>query len=233
MGPVQTTIIACKTIVNEMLPFLSPDTTYQSVEPGLHLQPEKLRSALQAMIDDITAHTATIILGYGLCSMGVIGLQAACSTLVVPRRDDCIAIFLGSRKAYKKELNQEPGTYFLSKGWIEAGITLLDDLKKMQVRYGKGQAERLMQRLLQHYRRLAFIDMGYNNAEPYRQFSRKAARELKLDYREIRGTPEFLAKICNGPWDDEFVVAPPGHTVQLADFKLFLTIKQQRRIQEE
>ena len=97
----------------------------------------------------------------------------------------------------------------------------MDDLKKMQVRYGKGQAERLMQRLLQHYRRLAFIDMGYNDAEPYRQFSRKAARELKLDYQEIKGTPEFLAKICNGPWDDEFVVAPPGHTVQLTDFKLF------------
>jgi hypothetical protein len=114
MGPVQTVIIACKTIVNEMLPFLSPDTTYQSVEPGLHLQPEKLRSALQAMIDDITAHTATIVLGYGLCSMGVIGLQAACSTLVVPRQDDCIAIFLGSRRAYKMELNQEPGTYFLN-----------------------------------------------------------------------------------------------------------------------
>ena len=104
MGSLKTRIIACKTIVNEMLPFLSPDTTYQSVEPGLHLQPEKLQSALQAMVIDVTAHTATIILGYGLCSLGVIGLQAACSTLVVPRRDDCIAIFLGSQRPCKKEL---------------------------------------------------------------------------------------------------------------------------------
>jgi len=85
------------------------------LESGLHLNPDKLRGALQAMIDDITAHTEIIILGYGLCSMGVMGLKAAHSTLVIPRQDDCISIFLGSQRDYKKERGQEPGTYFLSK----------------------------------------------------------------------------------------------------------------------
>lgn len=219
MDLLRTEIIACKTVLNEMRPFLPSDTKCHSVESGLHLRPENLRSALQAIVDDITAETETIILGYGLCSMGVVGLKAAHSTLIIPRRDDCIAIFLGSSKAYRYELNREPGTYFLSKGWIDAGITLLDDLEKMKAHYGKGDSERIMKRMLQHYRQLAFIDMGYPDPEPYRQFSRKAARELNLDYQEIRGTPEFLAKICNGPWDDDFVVASPGCTVELADFK--------------
>jgi hypothetical protein len=125
------------------------------LESGLHLHSDRLRGALQAMIDDITADTETIILGYGLCSMGVIGLKATHSTLVIPRQDDCIAIFLGSRRVYKEALNQEPGTYFLSKGWIDAEITIVDELKRMEERYGKKRAERVMKRVLQHYHRLA------------------------------------------------------------------------------
>ena len=191
------------------------------LESGLHLHPDKLRCGLQAMIDEITAHTETIILGYGLCSMGVIGIKAAHSTLVIPRQDDCISIFLGSRRAYKEQLDQEPGTYFLSRGWIDAGITLLDEFKRMEERYGKRRAERVMKRMLENYKRLAFIDMGYQDQDKYRRYSRRAAKKLRLSYEEIKGTRELLAKICNGPWDDEFVVAPPGHKIRLEDFKLF------------
>ena len=214
----QMKIIACRTLIEEMQQLLPSGMQALTLESGLHLHPDKLRDALQAMVDDITADTETIILGYGLCSMGVIGLKAGHSTLVIPRQHDCISIFLGSRRAYEKALDQEPGTYFLSKGWIDAGITLLDELKRMEERYGKKRAKRVMKRMLQHYRRLAFIDMGYQDQEPYRQFSRRAAREFNLTYEEITGTTELLRRICQGPWDDEFVVAPPGHTVGLEDF---------------
>ena len=197
------------------------------LESGLHLHPDKLRCGLQAKIDEITAHTETIILGYGMCSMGVMGLNAAHSTLVIPRQDDCISIFLGSRRDYKKELEKEPGTYFLSKGWIDAGITLLDELKRMEERYGKKRAERVMKRMLRHYRRLAFIDMGYQDQDKYRKFSEMTAERLNLDYEEIKGTPELLGKICNGPWDDEFVVAPSGHTICLEDFGMVPAGEQQ------
>ena len=221
MSRVRTKIIACKTVIEEMQGLLPPDLESITLESGLHLRPDKLRSELQATIDEITADTETIILGYGLCSMGVIGLRATHSTLVIPRIDDCVAMFLGSRQAYKKELKQEPGTYFLSKGWIEAEITPLDELRMMEARYGKRRAEWVMKRMLQNYKRLAFIDMGYKDQDKYRQFSRRAAKELGLSYQEIKGTPELLAKICNGPWDDGFIAAPPGHTIRLQDFGIF------------
>jgi len=210
--------------MQQMLP---SDMEALVLESGLHLHPDKLRCGLQAKIDEITAHTETIILGYGMCSMGVMGLNAAHSTLVIPRQDDCISIFLGSRGDYKKELEKEPGTYFLSKGWIDAGITLLDELKRMEERYGKKRAEQVMKRMLQHYRRLAFIDMGYQDQDKYRKFSEMTAKRLNLDYEEIKGTPELLGKICNGPWDDEFVVAPSGHTICLEDFGMVPAGEQQ------
>jgi hypothetical protein len=213
-----TTMIACRTVIEEMESLLPAGMAVETLVSGLHLCSDKLRETLQARIDDITAHTETIILGYGLCSMGVVGLKADHSTLIIPRLDDCIGMFLGSRKAYSAELEKAPGTYFLSKGWIKAGITLVDELKRMEDRYGKGRADRVMKRMLQHYTRLAFIDTGAPDQASYRQFARKAGETLHLAYEEIRGTRTLLEKIANGPWDDDFVVAGPGRTVSLRDF---------------
>ena len=209
-------IIVCDTIIKEMLALLPPDVEYQTVESGLHLRPEKLRAALQTFIDESDART--IILGYGLCSMAVVGLKSDHSTLVVPRLDDCIALFLGSQKRYREQLSKEPGTYYLSKGWIDAGVNLIEEFKVMEERYGKKRADMVKKRMLQHYTRLAFIDMGYQDQEYYREFSRRAADELELFYEEINGTERLLKKMIHGPWDDDFVVAPPGHTISLDDF---------------
>ena len=209
-------IIVCETIIKEMMPLLPPDMEYQTVESGLHLRPEKLRAALQRFIDE--SDTQTIILGYGLCSMAVVGLKSDQSTLVVPRLDDCIALFLGSQKRYREQLSQEPGTYYLSKGWIDAGVNLIEEFKIMEERYGKKRADMVKKRMLQHYTRLAFIDMGYQDQEHYREFSRRAAEELELYYEEIKGTERMLEKMIHGPWDHDFVVAPPGHIICLDDF---------------
>ena len=46
--------------------------------------------------------------------MAVLGLQARNSTLIMPRVDDCTAIFLGSGAAYKQQVHAEPGTYDLT-----------------------------------------------------------------------------------------------------------------------
>lgn len=49
--------------MQQLLPSEMESLTLNS---GLHLHPDKLRGALQAMIDEITSDTETIILGYGL-----------------------------------------------------------------------------------------------------------------------------------------------------------------------
>ena len=119
----RTKVIACATVIEEMLPLLPAEMTYDILDFGLHLNPGNLRDTLQTTIDTASAEADTILLGYGLCSMAVVGLKATNCTLVVPRVDDCIAIFLGSRAAYQAQSSQEPGTYYLTKGWIEVSDT--------------------------------------------------------------------------------------------------------------
>jgi hypothetical protein len=215
-----TKIIACATVIEEMKPFLPHDIEYREMEAGLHLHADKLKDALQDIIDEITVDTATIILGYGLCSKAVIGLKAENSTLIIPRVDDCISMFLGSQELYKVQLRKEPGTYFLSRGWIHAGITLIEELKRTEVRLGKRGAEIVKKRMLQEYKRLAYIDMGHDDQERYREFARRAAEELGLYYEEINGTTELIKQMPKGPWDDKFIVAPPGYVISFDDFKM-------------
>ncbi len=212
----RTKVIACATVIEEMLPLLPPDVTYQVLDFGLHLRPENLRTVLQEAVD--AAEADTVILGYGLCSMAVVGLTTNC-TLIVPRVDDCIAMFLGSRQAYTHQARKEPGTYYLTKGWIEVSDTLLDEYERTIELYGQQRAERMMGRMLKHYTRLAYIDTGQHDQARYREYARRAANRLGLRYEEISGSNTLVKKMLYGPWDDEFVVARPGETISYLDFK--------------
>jgi len=211
-------VIACATVIEEILPLLREDVTYETLDFGLHLTPVKLRNRLQEKID-ASAEAETIILGYGLCSMAVVGLKATECTLVVPRVDDCIAIFLGSRAAYEKQRGQEPGTYYLTKGWIEVNDTPFAEYERLVERYGVEQADRMISLVLKNYTRLAFIETGHYEQERYREYARHTARQFGLRYEEIPGSTALIKKMIYGPWDDDFVITRPGDTISYADFK--------------
>ena len=110
MSQPKTKLIACETVIQEVRPLMPPDLLFHTLESGLHLYPDKLQNTLQEEIDQTPADIQRIILGFGLCSMAVVGLKARHSQLIVPRIDDCIGIFLGSRKRYMEELRKESGT---------------------------------------------------------------------------------------------------------------------------
>ena len=211
-------VIACATVIEEMLPFIPADVSHETLEFGLHLRPEKLKQALQEKIDQASSEADVLLLGYGLCSMAVVGLQARSAHLVIPRVDDCIAIFLGSCAAYKAQARQEPGTYYLTKGWIEAGDTPFEEHKRLVEKYGELKAKRMTGLLLKNYKRLAFIKTGQYQAEYYREYALDAADEFGLRFEEIDGSPALVRKMLHGPWDDEFLVIEPGQTICYADF---------------
>ena len=218
-SPSQTMVLACATVIEEMLPHIPPGVGYQVLDFGLHIRPDALRGALQEAIDALPETVETVILGYGLCSMAVVGLRANGCTLVVPRVDDCIAIFLGSDAAYKEQQRAEPGTYYLTKGWIEVSDTLLTEYERAIEQFGQTQADRIMRIMLKNYTRLAFIDTGYHDQARYRAYARQTAETLDLRYEEVVGSDALVKKMLFGPWGDDFVVAQPGETIAYSDFK--------------
>ncbi|MFL7870729.1 MAG: DUF1638 domain-containing protein, partial [Anaerolineales bacterium] len=140
------------------------------------------------------------------------------ATLVIPRTDDCIAIFLGSCNAYNEQIKKEPGTYYLTKGWIEAGDTPFEEHKLLIEKYGEEKAERMTRLMLKNYKRLAFINTGVYEIKRYQEYARKTAENFNLRFEEIDGSPALVKKMVFGPWDTEFVVVSPGETVSYQDF---------------
>jgi hypothetical protein len=214
----RTLVMACATVIEEMTPHLPPAIRSQVFDFGLHVNPERLRRTLQEAIDAVDETIDTIILGYGLCSQALIGIRANRCTLVAPRVDDCIAIFLGSRTAYQTQSQAEPGTYYLTKGWIEVGDTPFAEYERLVQRYGQEKAERILQLMLNNYRRLALINTGQYELERYREYARRTAERFGLRYEEIEGSDILVHKMIYGPWEEDFVVVPPGQEFRYDQF---------------
>jgi hypothetical protein len=171
-----------------------------------------LAAALQAAID-ASPDLDAVLLGYGLCSRAVVGLRATHCRLVVPRVDDCISIFLGSRAEYERQARGEPGTYYLTKGWIEVGDSPFDEVDRLAATYGEAKATRMIRLMLRNYTRLALINTGIRDAERYRAYARAAAERFGLRFEEIAGSPSLVEKLLHGPWDDDFVVVEHGGVI--------------------
>lgn len=214
----KTMVIACATVIEEMLPLLPATVGHRVLDFGLHTSPPRLRQALQEAINEASKTVEIIILGYGLCSQGVIGLRASDCTLVLPRIDDCIAIFLGSGSAYRNQVRSEPGTYYLTKGWIEVGDSPFTEYEHLKDHYGEERARRIIGIMLRNYTRLALINTGLYKLERYRDYARSAARQFGLRYEEIEGSTELVKRMIFGPWGKDFIIVRPGDTIEFEHF---------------
>jgi len=219
----RTKIIACATVMEEISPLMPEGLSHQVLEFGLHADPEKLRQALQAAIDQSESTAETILLGYGLCSRAVTGLKSETRTLVIPRIDDCIGIFLGSLDEYHNQHRLEPGTLYQTKGWIEASRKESKERSErhqaMVRRYGEAKARWLIKQMTKNYTRMVFINTGNYEIERYREYSRGEADRLGLRYEEIQGSNTLVKKMLCGRWDNDFVINPPGKPVSFLDFR--------------
>ena len=98
------------------------------LEQGLHDTPSKLKEQIQELIEKIETLNETlpdgrkfdaILLAYGLCSNGVVGLKSNKLKIIIPRCDDCMALFLGSQEKYLEIFNTYKGIYWFNKPWVE------------------------------------------------------------------------------------------------------------------
>ncbi len=200
------------------MPLLPPQISYEKLDFGLHVNPDELKKSLKRAIDSTQKEITHIILGYGLCSQAVVGLKTDSFTLVVPRVDDCISIFLGSSAAYKQQHSINPGTYYLTKGWLKAGDTPFDEFDKIVKKYGNDKARIIMGKILKNYTRLAFINTGTDLGMSHNH-AREMADKFHLPYEELQGSDKLVRKMLFGPWDDDILVKKPGEIISFLDFR--------------
>jgi hypothetical protein len=210
-------IIACATVAEELRHLGVGEERLTVLDFGLHVFPDKLKETLQAEIDS-TPGSGDILLGYGLCSNALLGISSSSHRLVVPRVDDCIALFLGSRAEHLRQLTDQPGTYFLTKGWVEAADLPYYEYHRMVEKYGEERARKVSRIMLANYTRVLLIDTGNYRMEEYRDFAKQMADLFELGFEEVQGSNRMLAGLLEGDWNEEFVVLEPNREFALDDF---------------
>jgi len=215
-------VIACNIMKNELLRFQTNGISFVFLEQSLHRTPQKMKGVVQEEMDKAENWEGDyIILSYGLCSNGIVGVKSKSHSIVIPRVHDCIALFLGSWEKYMEEHKKEPGTYYLTKGWIEEGKSPIGIYKEYCQRYDKETAEWAIKEELKNYTRIALVDMGVDLSETHREHAKENARFLHLRYEEINGSLAFFEKMLRGWWSEDFIILKPGQEVTQ---ELFLTL---------
>lgn len=213
-----TALVACQ-IMEPEIEALIRERSFVSafyLDQGLHRTPAQLAEKIQDIVDKIDGEFDRIVLGYGLCSNGIVGVKAHTAEIIVPRCHDCIAFFLGSPQAYLDDFHARPGSYYLTPGWIAERKDPLSIIEDEYVpRYGRETAEWAKREELKHYTHIVLVDTGTDNIEPMRQIGRENARFFSMEYLEIEGkSDEFFNKLAFGPYpEDEFIRLDPGQEI--------------------
>jgi len=230
-------IIACDVLNREISYLASQSKNYVDVtflNQGLHNTPDKLREMVQAEVDKANGEFPYnyyntcpnydyIIVGYGLCSNGIVGITSKNIPMIIPRAHDCLTLLMGSKEKYKSNFEKYPGTFWFSSGWIERGwqpseLKYAALLKDYTQRYGEDNAEYLMemeQNSLKDYKNAGFINWDcFQNNEYYRSVTKDSAMFFNWDFLEIEGSSCLLGNIINGEFhDSEVLVVPPMRVV--------------------
>ncbi len=235
-------LIACKALYRELSLISATcenfvDVTY--MRQGLHDTPDLLRDALQKEIDLIDGgddvHTFkspyskrdfdAILLGYGLCANGVVGVGSKKYPVVVPRAHDCITLFLGSKEAYKEYFDAHSGTFWYNASWIENAHMPSEqsDKEMFEVyaeKYGEENARFLLDaEMTENYNRGAYVKWDELDFPQYEQYTRDAAAYRGWEYDCVQGGSGLLRDFIGGNWGEgRFLVVPAGSKIA-ADYK--------------
>lgn len=240
-------ILACEMIEDEVrlaLEAVAPEGRPPViwVESALHDRPERLRAALQQLVDllDEGAHTGStvdlpslrpgsepaaerreevpvgpvreVLLALGFCGKGLQGLAAQHLTLVFPRVDDCVSLLL-NRGCSREEIPRDPRNYYLTRGWFCHNNSMTEAFGDWIERFGAERAAQLRKSMFAGYERVGLIDTQAYDVAEYIEQSRAYAEDLELGHVIVPGSVQLLERLFKGERDSEIVVVPPTEAI--------------------
>jgi hypothetical protein len=221
-------LISCEVIYREMCDAIAHSEHQVDVEfltKGLHEHGGcAMSKELQRHLDSVdTSQYDAILLGYGLCGSGAVGLRARSIPLVIPRVHDCIGLLMGSRYKYQQFISENQGVYFRSTGWLERGqgVTQIttsssnsQSLGELVAKYGDENGRYLfdeLNRCDRAYKQLTFIETGLEPSESFEHRARKEAESRGWKFSKVDGNLGLFRQLVSGSWSErDFLVVPPG-----------------------
>ena len=230
-------VIACEVLTREICycTALSPhiiDLAFTKKDG--HDVAETLRGEIQREIDATSEHDYdAIILGYGLCGNGTVGIRARHTPLVIPRSHDCCTLFLGSRLRFQEMYASNPSQPFSALGYMERGDGYINNPALRQIfgldrtyedyvsQYGEDNAKFIIETLHPTFRfedyeqRVLYIQIPETTQQGVRDYFRQKAVKDGKEFVEVTGHIGLIRNLLNGTWNEaDYLVVPPGHTIE-------------------
>ena len=225
-------VIACKVLSKELYTIASKSENLIDIlwlKQALHDTPEKLRKQIEEAISRIEGEEETydaILLGYGLCSKGTLGIKAQKTPLVIPRAHDCITMLLGSKEKYKELFDKySGGIYWYSCGWIDHALQPGKEryektYQSYLQQFGEDNAKYLMemeQNWMQEYSCAMYVkwsEFEDGRNKEYIEYTKECADYLDWAFEEVWGSSTLLSDLLEGRWDDErFLIVEPRRKI--------------------
>jgi hypothetical protein len=131
-----------------------------------------------------------------------------------------VAIFLGTHQRYVQRFFANPGTYYLTKGWIDARDEPLSDYRDYVEEFDEETADYLFEMKYRHYRRICLVGFSPQELADYRDQARAVAdfmaeRFGNVEFEETLGSTALIETLIRmgarpADADEEFVVVKPG-----------------------
>lgn len=201
MGGQKKTVIACEALRLEMERLLAGgDADLMVVEVALHRYPPQMPARLNELIRQAEANGATdIILGYGLCSHGVNGLQSRRSSLRIARCHDCLGLLLGSSARHRQVLAKWPGALYMFAGLVGAAFDPLSVLEREHIpRMGEKKAWRAMELTFKNYTHFAYIENQVTADPKYKKRYLENCRAFSKEPLAINADLDYFVRLLFG-----------------------------------
>lgn len=188
---------------------------------GLHVRPKLMAPALQERLDQLEV-PSLVLIGYGSCGHGTVGLNAGKHTLIIPKMADCIAMLMGSHKDYMDEFQENAGTYYLTKGWLESFSDPLGEYERLLERYDQRRADKVMNAMYSHYSELCLIGHTQEDIDAQMGRAKEVAEFCKnrwnMSFKTKVGKSDFIDQLLLAPkrlgaLGDDFILLSPGETL--------------------
>ena len=98
-------------------------------------------------------------------------------------------------------------------------MTPFNEFEYAAARFGREKAFSLTKRMLQHYNRIVFLNLGRDrDHDKHLDYSRQMAAKFGLGLTERTGSGRLMEKMAGGIWDEDFLVVPAGQEITFEMF---------------
>ena len=185
---------------------------------ALHETPGELRKTLQRLIEE-HQNVDEIILTFGLCGNGVVGLKSENTRLILPKFDDCISQLLYLPAEGRKERSKvKKGHMYLTRQWTKDREAVLSQCRDITNSY-KEEAPEILSEIYGAYTTVTLVDTGAYTMEKVWERAEQIRDYLPVEIEQEQGSTAILEKIISGAYDENFIILNPGEMVEEKMFR--------------